>query len=179
MRKTMAKELILVDIHDRETGSADKATAHAKPYLHRAFSIFAIDDTADVPLLLLQRRAAGKYHSGGLWANTCCSHPLTGESLLTTAARRLEEEMGISASLKEVGSFIYFYRFAADLFEYEFDHVLTCRYKGACRPDPSEVDEVAWVPVDQLLRGLVERPQEYAPWLAMATSLVVRELEAD
>jgi isopentenyl-diphosphate delta-isomerase len=173
----MAKNLVLVDIHDRELGSADKVTAHSAPYLHRAFSIFAVDDTADVPLLLLQRRAAGKYHSGGLWANTCCSHPLMGEPLLTTAARRLEEEMGISASLSEVGSFIYFYQFAADLFEYEFDHVLICRYQGTCRPDPAEVDETAWVSVDHLLQGLVERPREYAPWLAMATSLIVRELE--
>jgi isopentenyl-diphosphate delta-isomerase len=172
----MTENLVVVDIYDRELGSTDKATAHFVPYLHRAFSIFVIDDTASVPLLLLQKRAANKYHSGGLWANTCCSHPMKGESLLTSAARRLEEEMGINCSLREVGSFIYFYQFAPDLFEYEYDHVLIGRHRGSCRPNPVEVDEVAWVSVEQLAQGLVEHPKEYAPWLAMATSLVCSSL---
>ncbi|MDR0346873.1 MAG: isopentenyl-diphosphate Delta-isomerase [Coriobacteriales bacterium] len=172
----MSEDLVLVDIRDREVGSADKATAHAVPHLHRAFSIFAIDDAGDVPLVLLQKRASSKYHSGGLWANTCCSHPRVGEPLLEAATRRLQEEMGIRCACREIGSFIYYYRFAPNLFEYEYDHVLTCYYRGPCKPNPAEVEDTAWVPIDKLAKGLVERPAQYAPWLAMAASLVIQKI---
>jgi len=171
-------DLVLVDLFDRELGFIDKAAAHARPRLHRAFSIMLVDDTAPVPRVLLQRRAEGKYHSGGLWANTCCSHPRKGEPLLVAAARRLEEEMGICCELREIGSFVYLYRFAPDLFEYEFDHVLVGSYNGPCSPDPDEASETAWVSLEELTQSLVERPQNYVPWLPMVAVLVTREVEA-
>ena len=169
--------LVLVDLFDHDLGSIDKAAAHAAPRLHRAFSVMLVDDTADAPRVLLQRRALGKYHSGGLWANTCCSHPRRGESVIEAAAKRLDMEMGVCCGLREIGSFVYLYRFAPDLFEYEFDHVLIGFYHGSCDPDPDEASEAAWVLVDDLKQSLIERPQDYAPWLPMVTSLVARELE--
>ena len=171
-------DLVLVDLFDHELGSIDKAAAHASPRLHRAFSAMLVDDTGAAPRVLLQRRAEGKYHAGGLWANTCCSHPRRGEPLLEAAARRLKEEMGVCCGLREIGSFVYLYRFASDLFEYEFDHVLVGSYHGPCDPDPDEASEAAWVSLEGLAQSLVERPQDYVPWLPMVVALVARELGA-
>ena len=112
--------LIAVDEQDRETGVVDKMAAHRDGTLHRAFSIFVFDE-AD--RLLLQRRATGKYHSGGLWSNTCCSHPRAGESLIDAAHRRLREEMGFDCPLQAVFGFVYRAALDGGLVEHEFDHV--------------------------------------------------------
>ncbi|MBQ3301101.1 MAG: isopentenyl-diphosphate Delta-isomerase, partial [Eggerthellaceae bacterium] len=135
--------IILVDEQDREVGSEEKLTAHRTPLLHRAFSIFLYDDTGEEPRLLLQQRAYGKYHSGGLWANSCCSHPRVGEVLAEATVRRLQEELGVAGvALTEVGSFVYCHKFRDDLYEHEFDHVFVGRYAGPVKPNPEEIARV-------------------------------------
>ena len=119
--------LVAVDAHDRPTGTVHKIRAHREGILHRAFSIFVFDD-AD--RLLLQRRALRKYHSGGLWSNTCCSHPRPGEQVLDAAHRRLREEMGFDCALDTAFSFVYRAELEGGLVEHEYDHVLLGRLAG-------------------------------------------------
>lgn len=164
--------LILVDIHDKVIGKADKAEAHKAPLLHRAFSVFLTDGER----LLLQRRAGGKYHSGGLWANACCSHPRVGEETVFSAELRLCEELGMTCRLKEIGSFIYCHRFAEELWEYEYDHVLLGKYSGAFTPDAAEIDELRWVTPEELCEELRSSPRQFAPWFITAAPMVLRYL---
>lgn len=164
--------LILVDTLDRPVGVADKREAHAGPILHRAFSVFLWDGTR----LLLQRRADGKYHSGGLWANACCSHPRVGEELLPSAENRLQEELGMRCPLREIGSFVYFHRFAEDLFEYEYDHVLLGRYSGEFHPDAGEIAELRWVRLQELDEELRREPESFAAWFRTGGPMVLRYL---
>ena len=112
--------VILVDVYDNQVGVLPKLEAHQKGLLHRAFSVFIFNSKYE---LLLQKRASSKYHSGGLWTNTCCSHPREGEEILDAAKRRLIEEMGIDTSLRKVHDFIYKAELDNDLTEHEFDHV--------------------------------------------------------
>jgi len=124
----VAKELVvLVDENDNEIGVEEKINAHRKGLLHRAFSIFVFNSKNE---LLLQKRAADKYHSGGLWSNTCCSHPRPGENLKDAAHRRLQEEMGFDCSLREVFSFLYKKSFDNGLTEHELDHVFFGKFDG-------------------------------------------------
>ena len=170
---------MLVDELDRETGSAEKLEAHRVPLLHRAFSVFLYDDSGEETRILLQQRAFGKYHSGGLWANACCSHPRAGEPLETAVVRRLEEELGVTGcSPEEVGSFLYFHPFAEDLCEFEYDHVFVCRYAGEVRPDPEEIAQVEWV-TEKRLREELKGPERgrFAFWFPIAASYVLSWLE--
>ena len=114
------EQVILVDKDDKQVGLMSKLEAHEKGVLHRAFSIFIFNSKYE---LLLQKRASSKYHSGGLWTNTCCSHPREGEDTLDAANRRLNEEMGIKTSLRKVYDFIYKAELDNQLTEHEFDHV--------------------------------------------------------
>jgi len=174
----MNENLILVDLYDREIGVTDKMAAHRRPLLHRAFSIFLYDDTEERTRLLIQKRAYHKYHSGGLWANTCCSHPRAGEDLLEAATRRLYEEMQVASPfLLEINSFIYYHQFGPELFEYEFDHVLVGRYSGSYLPNPAEVAEAMWVTEDFLSKDLLDNPAAYAPWFRSAAPMVLRWLQ--
>ncbi len=157
--------LIAVDVHDREAGVVDKMTAHREGILHRAFSIFVFDE---VDRLLLQRRAAGKYHSGGLWSNTCCSHPRAGESLLDAAHRRLGEEMGFDCSLQPVFGFVYRAALDAGLVEHEYDHVLVGRFRGTPAPDAREVDEWKWEHVPAVQSQLAAGPEAFTAWFKLA-----------
>ena len=166
----MADHIILVDFEDREIGYEEKMKAHVRPMLHPAFSIFLCHDGK----ILLQRRAYSKYHSGGLWANTCCSHPRRGESLSEAVERRLLEEVGITCPVREAGHFIYCYKFDEDLYEYEYDHVFVGDYQGAVAPNREEIEEMAWVSAEDLTSGLVQRPQDYAPWLPQAAAIALR-----
>ena len=165
-------QLILVDLFDRETGHADKAQAHRAPLLHRAFSVFLYDGGR----LLLQKRAPGKYHSGGLWANSCCSHPRRGETLTDAAHRRLREELGADCPLQEIGAFVYYHRFAGDLYEYEYDHVLLGRCGGPFSPDPAEIAETAWFTPEALNEALLCEPERFAPWFRTACPMVLSHL---
>ena len=157
--------LIAVDADDRQTGVVEKMAAHRAGVLHRAFSIFVFDET---DRLLLQKRAAGKYHSGGLWSNTCCGHPTAGEPLIGAAQRRLKEEMGFDCPLRVVFGFVY--RAATDggLVEHEFDHVIIGRFCGVPAPDGQEVEEWKWAAVPAIQRELAERPTAYTAWFKLA-----------
>lgn len=163
----MNDHVILVDEHDAECGTMPKLDAHQPPgHLHRAISIFAFDPGGR---LLLQRRAAGKYHFPGLWTNTCCSHPRPGESVADAAARRLREEMGIAARPEPIGSFLYE---ATDpvsgLIERELDHVLMAQIDVDPAPDPSEADDWRWIARDALQREREAAPESFTPWFAPA-----------
>lgn len=166
--------LILVDVLDAPIGTAEKREAHAAPLLHRAFSVFLTDGTGR---LLLQKRAAGKYHSGGLWANACCSHPRWGEQTIPSAEARLWEELGVTCPLREVGSFVYLHRFAEKLYEYEYDHVLLGRYAGDFAPDPQEIEALRWVTPAELSTELRQSPERFAPWLITAAPMVLQQPE--
>jgi len=125
--------------------------------------------------LLLQKRAATKYHSPGLWSNTCCSHPKPGEALLAAAHRRLMQEMGFDCPLTPGFSFVYRVKLPNGLTEYEFDHVLRGRYEGAPAPDPAEVAEWQWMDEATLRRETAEHPATFTPWFLLALpSLLAR-----
>ena len=166
----MTDPLILVDTADRAIGLADKVTVHRQGLLHRAFSIFLFDHQGQ---LLLQRRAPGKYHSGGLWSNTCCSHPYPEESLEAAAARRLMEEMGIACPLTRGFDFIYQAKVGDDLFEHEFDHVFIGRYQGAVQPDAEEVAAYRWRPISEVVNHMQHYPWQYTAWFGLALERVV------
>lgn len=157
--------LVAVDAHDRETGFVDKMTAHREGILHRAFSIFVFDEGGR---LLLQRRATGKYHSGGLWSNTCCSHPRAGEGLLDAAHRRLREEMGFDCPLEAGFGFVYRAALDGGLVEHEFDHVVVGRFQGTPVPDVREADEWKWERVSAIRSQLAENPGAFTAWFKPA-----------
>lgn len=159
------KDLILVDLDDRPVGWGEKTEAHQKGLLHRAFSVFLFDGDR----LLIQRRAEGKYHSAGLWANTCCSHPRREQSLSEAAQTRLVEECGIrDVKLWEAGSFVYRAVFPNGLTEYEYDHVFVGTYSGAFEPNPEEISEMKFVPLTELKEDMTAHPERYAVWFFTA-----------
>jgi isopentenyl-diphosphate delta-isomerase len=155
------EELILVDTQDESVGQAEKMDVHRQGLLHRAFSIFIFDKQGR---LLLQQRALGKYHSQGLWTNTCCGHPRPGERTVEAAKRRLIEEMGLICDLLEVHAFIYHEQVTNDLIEHEYDHV----YVGLSSVDPQANPEEAldwkWVTLTELARDITVEPQAYTVW---------------
>lgn len=166
-------DVILVDQADRPVGRMEKQETHRKGLLHRAFSVFLLDGSK----LLIQRRALDKYHCGGLWSNTCCSHPAPGEPVLSAAERRLDEELGIkNARLRELDTFLYRAAFPNGLTEHELDHVLLGEYSGPVRPDPREIAQVRWIDLEELQRDLQAFPQWYTPWFPPALTLVLRHL---
>ena len=170
----MQEKLICVDIFDREIGSAEKLEAHQKCLLHRAFSVFLVQDGK----MLIQRRAAHKYHSGGKWANACCSHPRVGEDLPTATRRRLQEELNLEGiELEELYGFVYCHRFEDGLWEYEYDHV----FVGECdqTPDlnPEEADACRWVGYDELAKELLEHPERFAVWFRICAPKVLAHLK--
>jgi isopentenyl-diphosphate Delta-isomerase len=162
-------QVILVDSDDRPVGLADKMAAHRTGLLHRAFSLIVQRDDGQV---LLQRRAVEKYHSGGLWTNTCCSHPRPGESVVEAARRRLFEEMGMASRPQSVGRFTYRAALDDDLVEHEIDHVLVAPWDGHDpRPDPAEVADWRWLSVARLRYELRQRPRWFTVWLAPALDI--------
>lgn len=169
--------LILVDGLDRQTGTATKLHAHTEGLLHRAFSIVLTRAMPDGIQLLLSQRSRKKYHSGGLWANSCCSHPRNGEELLGAARRRLAEELGCGASdLHEIGAFAYRAEFDNGLCEHEYDHVLVGRVEGAVRPNPDEIEAVRWTGIDELATELSKRPDHFAVWAPMVLSMAMQTI---
>ncbi len=162
-------DLILVNIFDEQVGTMGKAQAHREGRLHRAFSVFLYHGNE----MLIQQRALHKYHSGGLWANSCCSHPREGETLDDAVRRRLKQELGVSCECEELFSFVYRHRFHASLYEYEYDHVFVGEYYGDPMPDPDEAVDVRWVDVDELAEELVVRPERYCVWFQTAAPKVI------
>lgn len=159
----MEDHVILVNRNDDELGSAGKMAAHVRGDLHRAVSIFLFDARGR---LLLQRRAAHKYHSAGLWSNTCCSHPRPNEESGHAARRRLREEMGIDCQLTKVFSFIYRAKLDNGLIEHEYDHVFFGNYDGSPVLNPEEADDWRWIEIPKLCADVRSRPHTYSFWLA-------------
>jgi isopentenyl-diphosphate delta-isomerase len=154
-------DVILVDTSDNVLATMPKLEAHRKGLLHRAVSGFLFNADGD---LLIQRRAMGKYHSGGLWANTCCSHPRPGETPSDCMDRRFGEELGIVAETREFATFVYKVPVEPDLTEHEFVHAFSGLFEGAITPNPLEVMDHAWVSLAQLDRMLHQNVQMLCPW---------------
>ncbi len=154
-------KIIIVDEDDNQIGTGEKLAVHQKGLLHRAFSIFVFNKKGE---LMLQRRALSKYHSPGLWSNTCCSHPAPGEDTLAAAHRRLKEEMGFDCELREKFSFIYKTKLG-DLTEHEFDHVLFGQFDGEPVINKDEVEDWEWMRLEYLKEELHNKPELYSYWL--------------
>ncbi len=198
-KMTTEDQLILVDEQDRQVGTCGKMEAHERALLHRAFSIFVFS----AQRLLIQKRAAGKYHCAGIWANSCCSHPRDGEELHEAVHRRLPEETGIIVGqdgavteetgisvgrgdiavpeLREAGSFIYKAEFDNGLTEHELDHVFVgemspedaAKYDGTAMRNPEEADEMLFVDIDWLQQDMKSAPEKYAPWFIKALPIAL------
>ena len=159
----MAKEeVILVDTEDRPIGIMEKMEAHQSGgKLHRAFSAFVFNKNNE---LLLQRRALSKYHSGGLWTNTCCSHPRPGEATIEAGKRRMAEELGISCNLEEAFTFIYKAPLDNETTEYEFDHVLIGSFDGELNFNHEEVESIKWLTLSEISIFMNEHPEDFTVW---------------
>jgi isopentenyl-diphosphate Delta-isomerase len=171
----MEEKVILVDIDDNVIGEMDKMEAHELGKLHRAFSVFILNSKGE---LLLQQRAFSKYHSPGLWTNTCCSHQRRDEDSLSAAHRRLNEEMGISSDLTEAFTFLYKADMGNGLTEHELDHVIV----GVCDQEPlvndQEVADWAWVNLDDLKRDLADSPEKYTAWFKIVFDQFYEHIQA-
>ena len=157
----MEEHVILVDEQDNQLGLMPKMEAHEKAVLHRAFSVFIFNSDGD---LMLQQRAAHKYHSPLLWTNTCCSHQRDGESNIEAGKRRLVEEMGFSTELKEVFSFIYKASFDNGLTEHELDHVMVGYFDGVPEVNPEEVASFKWMSLEAIKEDIELHPNLYTAW---------------
>ena len=157
----MEEQVVLVDTNDQPLGLMPKMEAHEKGVLHRAFSVFILNDAGE---LMLQQRALHKYHSPGLWTNTCCSHQRNGESNITAGKRRLQEEMGFVAELHELTSFIYKAPFNNGLTEHELDHIMIGHFNGTPEINPEEVANWKWIYVDDVRDDIQKHPENYTVW---------------
>lgn len=157
----MEELVVLVNEQDQQMGLMPKMEAHEKAVLHRAFSVFVFNDKGE---LMLQQRAANKYHSPLLWTNTCCSHQRDGETSLEAGKRRLQEEMGFVCDLKEIFWFIYKAPFDNGLTEHELDHVMIGTYNGEPNINREEVESYKWMTLEAVKQDIEERPEEYTAW---------------
>ncbi len=159
------EQVILVDDQDNPIGLMEKIEVHEKAILHRAFSVFIFNHRGE---LLLQQRALSKYHSAGLWTNTCCSHPRPNENTQAAANRRLLEEMGFETSLEKVFDFIYLANFDNGLTEHEFDHVFIGFYEGTILPNNAEVNSYKYISIEEIDSQLINTPDIYTEWFKIA-----------
>jgi isopentenyl-diphosphate delta-isomerase type 1 len=167
---TETEYVILVDQHDAPIGVAEKLEAHRNGLCHRAFSVFIFRQNQE---LLLQQRAKDKYHSPGLWTNTCCSHPRPDEDIIEAGERRLLEEMGITAKLQSKGQFHYTAQFSNGLIENEIDYVLVGTLENDIfHPNPAEVHAYRWITLSNLEQELARHPEQFTPWLKQALGLL-------
>jgi len=155
------EQVILVNENNEQIGTMAKLEAHEKAVLHRAFSVFIFNDKNE---LMLQQRAAHKYHSPSLWTNTCCSHQRVGETNIQAGKRRLQEEMGFVVDLKESISFIYKAPFDNGLTEHEYDHVLIGNYNEVPIINPEEVAHWKWMPIEAIKNDILIQPELYTEW---------------
>lgn len=158
----MTELLILVDEKDNEIGFMDKLSVHEQGKLHRAFSLFIFNSKGE---LLLQQRADDKYHSPGLWSNTCCSHPRFGEKMKDAVNRRLKEELGFVCKMQHLFSFTYKTQFSNGLTEHEFDHVYTGITDDIPVPNAREVKDWRYISLQDLQKEITEWPDNYTEWL--------------
>ena len=168
------EKVVLVDTEDNPIGTMPKMEAHEKAMLHRAFSVFVLNDKNE---LMLQQRALHKYHSPGLWTNTCCSHQRQGESNIDAGRRRLQEEMGFQVDLKETVSFIYKAPFDNGLTEHEYDHVLVGYSNEAPSINPDEVASWKWMDVAAVKEDIDKQPELYTAWFKIIFDKFYKELE--
>lgn len=155
------EEVILVDEQDREIGTMEKLAAHKLGKLHRAFSILVFNGKGE---LMLQQRARNKYHSGGLWTNTCCSHPRPGETAIEAGKRKLTQEMGFDCELTFSHKFIYKVELDNNLIEHEWDHVLIGSYDGTPNLNPEEALNWKFIALDSLQKDVAINPHLYTQW---------------
>lgn len=167
--------VILVNEQDQEIGTMPKLEAHQKGLLHRAFSVFIFNTQGE---LLLQQRAFDKYHSAGLWSNTCCSHPYIDENILTAANRRLHEEMGIATDLQEIHSFIYHEALDNDLIEHEFDHVLIGMTDDMPKINTNEVADFQYISLENLQIDMELNPEKYTVWFKICLTSVAEKFRS-
>jgi isopentenyl-diphosphate Delta-isomerase len=166
--------IILVDPEDHQMGEIEKILGHEYAMLHRAFSVLIFRKRNGKLQLLLQQRSKKKYHGGGLWTNTCCGHPHPGEGIVMAAEKRLVDEMGIKASLVELGKFHYVASLDNGLTENEIDHVFIGTYDTDEIPiNPDEVANYQWMDVDIVKQELVDNSKKYTPWFKQALELAL------
>ena len=171
--------LIVVDGLDRKVGAASKLQVHVEGMLHRAFSVVLVREGADGPELLLAKRSLLKYHSGGLWANSCCSYPRVDEDVVEAAYRRVPEELGCEAAdLREICAFVYRAEFDNGLIEHECDHVVVGRCVGEVNPNPAEASEARWVGFDAIAAELANEPAKFAAWVPIVLTLTMADIAA-
>jgi isopentenyl-diphosphate Delta-isomerase len=169
--------VVLVDANDSAVGVAPKLDVHRTGTLHRAVSVVLFDDQGR---MLLQRRAYGKYHSAGLWSNTCCGHPRPGESVEDAARRRLGVELGIQGcEVARVGEFSYFANLGNGLVEHELDHIVVGRWGGVARPNPAEVAEIRWAGAGDVVADLAQAPATYTVWAPEVIAHALRSRDVD
>ena len=161
----MDEYVVLVNENDNQIGIIEKMAAHIVPRLHRAFSIFIFNSQGE---MLLQQRALTKYHSPGLWTNTCCSHPRNGESLEQATARRLKEEMGLSCDMHEVFTFIYKAPVGLGLVEHEYDHVFFGQSDDVPVINPDEVASYKYMSLDDIASDMKAHPECYTEWFKIS-----------
>jgi len=161
----MNENVILLDKDNQEVGYEEKIKAHKENKLHMAFSVFVFNSKNE---LLIQKRHNDKYHSKGLWSNSCCSHPRKGELIEEAAHRRLKEEMGFSCELQKIGSFHYNVELEDGLWENEIDYVFIGKYDGEVNVDESEVEEYRWISLKNLEEDIKKNPLKYTYWFKEA-----------
>lgn len=165
------ESVILVDQHDNILGTMEKIAAHRAGKLHRAISVFVFNSKGE---LLLQQRAGHKYHSGGKWSNTCCSHPRPGEKTADAATRRLREEMGLDCQLYYAFSFIYNTDLGEGLSEHEYDHVYVGITDTLPKPDKEEVAEFTYLSLSEIEADLFQNPEKYTIWFRICFDRIVK-----
>lgn len=163
------EQVVLVNEIDEQIGVMEKMEAHEKALLHRAISVFIFNSKGE---MLLQKRAAKKYHSAGLWTNACCTHPRPGENADEAASRRLQEELGFQTTLKKAFDFTYKASFDNGLTEHEFDHVFTGIYEGQIFPDADEVQDYCFKPMDDIENAMSLKKDHFTVWFNIAFPLV-------
>jgi isopentenyl-diphosphate delta-isomerase len=170
------EQVILVNKKDEQIGTMPKLEAHEKGVLHRAFSVFVLNDSGE---MMMQQRAACKYHSPLLWTNTCCSHQRVGESNIEAGKRRLFEEMGFVTELKDVVSFIYKATFDNGLTEHEFDHVLVGTYNENPNINIDEVNNFKWMTLEQVKVDMELNPDIYTEWFKIIFDKFYKHLQEE
>ncbi|QAR30690.1 isopentenyl-diphosphate Delta-isomerase [Ornithobacterium rhinotracheale] len=173
MNTPVEEQVVLINEQDQVQGLMGKMQAHQEGVLHRAFSVFVFNDKNET---LLQQRAHGKYHSPGLWTNTCCSHPRENETYIDAAHRRIQEEMGFDCDLKPAFHFIYRADVGQGLIEHELDYVFVGNFDGTPIPNPEEVADFKWISMDDLVKDVAQNPQNYTEWFKIILNQYLKHL---